>query len=268
MQKANTAVFYSISSTQKGLAEINLGNFLIKQVAKRVITEFPSVDTLITLSPIPGFRNWLHTQVEAESTALHQDGGVVTFTPLLCSTLQQHESKHCCHCVMVMWHLSMDTCRRCFLRISRHSAYCYRRHIGFLRCLQEDDTGINCGALRLDKIVFQFLHNMTTLSSTLQGRLALSILTDDEVLHVNNMFKANASINSRLAALDHLAALIEQQDNPSTQQSAMLSLQVSVVQLKKYPATSCQHCQCLGDHGSFSVLMAPKISFLPGTVAY
>lgn len=73
---------------------------------------------------------------------------------------------------------------------------------------------------------------MTTLSSTLQGHLTLSTLTDDEVLHVNNMFTANASVNSRLGALDRLAMLIEQQDNPSRQQNVIHSLQVSVVQLQ------------------------------------
>lgn len=82
-QQANTAVFYSISSTQKGLAGIDLGNFLIKQVAKQIVTEFPSVDTMITLSPIPGFRNWLHTQVEAEREALHHHGELVTYYALL-----------------------------------------------------------------------------------------------------------------------------------------------------------------------------------------
>ena len=84
-QHANTAVFYSISSTQEGLAGIDLGNFLIKQVAQRVLTELPNVETLITLSPIPGFRNWLHTQVEAECTALQQGSGpVTTFAAFLC----------------------------------------------------------------------------------------------------------------------------------------------------------------------------------------
>ena len=84
-RQANTAVFYSISSTQKGLAGIDLGNFLIKQVAQRVLTEFPNIETLITLSPIPGFRNWLHTQVEAERTALRQGNGLVTnYAACLC----------------------------------------------------------------------------------------------------------------------------------------------------------------------------------------
>lgn len=92
-QQADTAVFYSISSTQKGLAGIDLGNFLIKQVAQRVLTEFPNVETLITLSPIPGFRNWLHTQVEAERTALRQGSGpVTTYAPCLrrCTLLLRH----------------------------------------------------------------------------------------------------------------------------------------------------------------------------------
>jgi len=73
-EQADTAVFYSISSTQQGLAGVDLGNFLIKQVAQRVLAEFPNVQMLITLSPIPGFRNWLHTQVDAELKRLEQGG--------------------------------------------------------------------------------------------------------------------------------------------------------------------------------------------------
>ena len=76
-QEADTAVFYSISSTQKGLAGIDLGNFLIKQVAQRVLTQFQKIEALITLSPIPGFRTWLQTQVEAERTAGPQADDVV-----------------------------------------------------------------------------------------------------------------------------------------------------------------------------------------------
>ena len=71
-EQADTAVFYSISSTQKGLAGIDLGNFLIKQVAQRVLAEFPAVQMLVTLSPIPGFRKWLHSQVEAEMRQVGQ----------------------------------------------------------------------------------------------------------------------------------------------------------------------------------------------------
>ena len=49
-----------------------MGNFLIKQVAQRVLAEFPNVQMLVTLSPIPGFRAWLHSQVDAELTSLEQ----------------------------------------------------------------------------------------------------------------------------------------------------------------------------------------------------
>lgn len=60
-QKADTAIFYSISSTQKGLAGINFGNFLIKQVVKEISKELPNIQHFSTLSPIPNFRKWLES---------------------------------------------------------------------------------------------------------------------------------------------------------------------------------------------------------------
>ncbi len=53
------AAFYSISNCQPGLRGINLGNFLIKQVAERLQREHPRLKTFCTLSPIPGFAAWL-----------------------------------------------------------------------------------------------------------------------------------------------------------------------------------------------------------------
>jgi len=58
-EDANTAIFYSISNAQAGLAGISFGNFLIKQVVERLSHSFPKVNTFSTLSPIPGFRSWL-----------------------------------------------------------------------------------------------------------------------------------------------------------------------------------------------------------------
>lgn len=55
----NTAVFYSITSCQRGLVGISFGHFLIKQVAEEISREFPRVSTFVTLSPIPGFSKWL-----------------------------------------------------------------------------------------------------------------------------------------------------------------------------------------------------------------
>ena len=59
--KADTAIFYSISNAQKGLAGISFGNFLIKQVVERLAGEFPQLKRFATLSPIPGFAKWLKT---------------------------------------------------------------------------------------------------------------------------------------------------------------------------------------------------------------
>jgi malonyl-CoA decarboxylase len=55
---ANTAIFYSISNAQRGLAGISFGNFLIKRVVDVLSHEFPNLKSFATLSPIPGFRSW------------------------------------------------------------------------------------------------------------------------------------------------------------------------------------------------------------------
>lgn len=60
-----TAVFYSISNCQKGLAGITFGSFLIKQVVTDLAHEIPSLKTFVTLSPVRGFRSWLERRTEA-----------------------------------------------------------------------------------------------------------------------------------------------------------------------------------------------------------
>jgi malonyl-CoA decarboxylase len=60
------AIFYSINSTQRGLANIDLGNLLIKQAARILLAQHPSLTNLLTLSPLPGFRSWLITQLQRE----------------------------------------------------------------------------------------------------------------------------------------------------------------------------------------------------------
>jgi malonyl-CoA decarboxylase len=59
VERARTAVFYSISNTQRGLGGISFGSFLIKQVVEELRRELPKLDTFITLSPVPGFMQWL-----------------------------------------------------------------------------------------------------------------------------------------------------------------------------------------------------------------
>ena len=56
---ADSAIFYSISNCQAGLAGISFGNFLIKQVADEIQKELPQITQYATLSPIPDFRAWL-----------------------------------------------------------------------------------------------------------------------------------------------------------------------------------------------------------------
>jgi malonyl-CoA decarboxylase len=58
-ERARTAVFYSISNTQKGLGGISFGSFLIKQVVEELRRELPKLENFVTLSPVPGFMGWL-----------------------------------------------------------------------------------------------------------------------------------------------------------------------------------------------------------------
>ena len=59
IERARTAVFYSISNCQRGLGGISFGNFLIKQVVEELRRDLPRLDTFVTLSPVPGFMTWL-----------------------------------------------------------------------------------------------------------------------------------------------------------------------------------------------------------------
>jgi malonyl-CoA decarboxylase len=59
--KARAATFYSISNCQQGLAGVNFGNFLIKQVVEEIRRELPAIEAFVTLSPVPGFRAWVET---------------------------------------------------------------------------------------------------------------------------------------------------------------------------------------------------------------
>jgi len=75
---ANTAIFYSISNCQEGLAGVSFGNYLIKRVAEELKRELPKLNVFATLSPIPGFRAWLESTLEAESDAALLPGEIET----------------------------------------------------------------------------------------------------------------------------------------------------------------------------------------------
>lgn len=66
----HTAAFYSISNCQPGLRGVSMGNFLIKQVAGLLSAEFPRVKQFCTLSPIPGFRDWLKRMLAQPDVSL------------------------------------------------------------------------------------------------------------------------------------------------------------------------------------------------------
>lgn len=77
-----TAVFYSISNCQKGLAGISLGSFLIKQVVTDLAREMPSLKSFVTLSPIPAFRRWLELERADESSSVLSGDDFVALTAL------------------------------------------------------------------------------------------------------------------------------------------------------------------------------------------
>ncbi|KAG2212862.1 hypothetical protein INT46_009654 [Mucor plumbeus] len=61
------AICYSIT-TQQGLGGINLGNYLIKQAVDDLQKQFPLLQVFATLSPMPGFRQWLNNHVDDDPT--------------------------------------------------------------------------------------------------------------------------------------------------------------------------------------------------------
>ena len=67
---ADTAVFYSISNVERGLAGIPFGGFLIRRVVDQLLSELPRLRHFATISPIPGFRGWLEEQ--PSETMLHE----------------------------------------------------------------------------------------------------------------------------------------------------------------------------------------------------
>jgi len=102
--RAACAVFYSITNCQKGLRGVSFGNVLIKQVVEDLGKEFPRLKTFATLSPIPGFREWLLERATAAPasishalTALLAKGDAVTAADLAAapSTLQAELMERC-----------------------------------------------------------------------------------------------------------------------------------------------------------------------------
>jgi len=70
LERADTAVFYSISNCQPGLAGVNLGTALVKQVVEALRLDLPQLRRFVTLSPIPGLRAWVEHALAADGAGL------------------------------------------------------------------------------------------------------------------------------------------------------------------------------------------------------
>jgi len=81
-EKMRTAVFYSISNCQRGLAGVSFGNFLIKQVVEEVCRELPKLNTFVTLSPVVSFAAWLKRERAAEGASALNEADKVALKAL------------------------------------------------------------------------------------------------------------------------------------------------------------------------------------------
>jgi malonyl-CoA decarboxylase len=79
---ANTAIFYSISNCQQGLAGISFGNFLIKRVAEQLARDLPNIKDFATLSPIPGLRRHIDDRLKTEGDAMLSQAEINSLVPV------------------------------------------------------------------------------------------------------------------------------------------------------------------------------------------
>ena len=70
---ADTAIFYSMSNTQPGLAGIDFRGPLVTAVLGALANELPRLGTFSSLSRIPGFRAWLDSQIISDAGGLLGD---------------------------------------------------------------------------------------------------------------------------------------------------------------------------------------------------
>jgi malonyl-CoA decarboxylase len=82
-KSANTAIFYSISNCQQGLAGISFGNFLIKRVAEQLARDLPNIKEFATLSPVPGLRQHIDGRLRAEGDAALTPAEIASLVPVI-----------------------------------------------------------------------------------------------------------------------------------------------------------------------------------------
>ncbi len=76
---ADTAIFYSITHAQAGLAGMSFGSFLIKRVVEHLERDFHHLKTFATLSPVPGFSQWLEQQIATHDDDLLETSELAAF---------------------------------------------------------------------------------------------------------------------------------------------------------------------------------------------
>jgi malonyl-CoA decarboxylase len=81
--RANTAIFYSISNCQQGLAGISFGNFLIKRVAEQLARDLPNIRDFATLSPVPGLRRHIDERLKTEGDAALTSAEIASLMPVI-----------------------------------------------------------------------------------------------------------------------------------------------------------------------------------------
>jgi malonyl-CoA decarboxylase len=81
-KRANTAIFYSISNCQQGLAGISFGNFLIKRVAEQLARDLPNIREFATLSPIPGLRQHVDGRLKDEGDEVLTASEIASLVPV------------------------------------------------------------------------------------------------------------------------------------------------------------------------------------------
>ncbi|MGE0666050.1 MAG: malonyl-CoA decarboxylase [Sphingomonadales bacterium] len=79
---ADTAIFYSISNTQKGLQGVSFGEHLIKKAAEALSHDMPQLKQFATLSPVPGFRRWLDKAAAEHAATLFLPGDAERYQSL------------------------------------------------------------------------------------------------------------------------------------------------------------------------------------------
>jgi malonyl-CoA decarboxylase len=106
-EDADTAIFYSINNTQKGLAGISFGNFLIKWVVAELSSSYKNIKVFATLSPVPGFRKWLDPLLKAGDMSALKIGDLKTIQKVKPG---DNAAGTLLHLLNTDWHRDEKTC--------------------------------------------------------------------------------------------------------------------------------------------------------------